>query len=129
MIQNCAKNHNDKGSLAALDGRRIMFLLLMCAGLSATGLHGQDLSVCKGSSTKVAVADGIRKLTIGSDKIIDAKPQDDGHAALVMGLAEGCSDLRIERLQGPDLVYKVAVHSEFQGLIEQMKEMLSDVAG
>jgi Flp pilus assembly secretin CpaC len=129
MIQNYTKNQSNKGSLAALDGWRITFLLLLWAGLSATGLHGQDLSVCKGSSTKVAVADGIRKLTIGSDKIIDAKPQDDGHAALVMGLAEGCSDLRIERLQGPDLVYKVAVHSEFQGMIEQMKEMLADVAG
>jgi Flp pilus assembly secretin CpaC len=46
-----------------------------------------------------------------------------------MGLTEGASDLRIERLKGPDLLYKVAVHSEFQGAMEQMKEMLSDVVG
>ena len=39
-----------------------------------------------------------------------ARPQEDGKAALVLGLAEGTSELRIERLQGPDLVYdKVAV--------------------
>src|ERR1700678_242327 len=109
MIQHRTKNHSKKNSRTAFFGRRILFLLLGCAGLAASGLRGQDLSVCKGSTTKVSVTDGIRKLTVGSDKIIDARPQEDGRVALVIGLTEGFSDLRIERLQGPDLIFKVAV--------------------
>jgi Flp pilus assembly secretin CpaC len=129
MNQNRTKHRLKKSSFKVLYDKWIIFLLVLCAGLPATGLRGQELSVIKGSSTKVAVTDGIRKITVGSDKIIDARPQEDGHAALVLGLAEGSSDLRIERLQGPDLVYKVAVRPEFQGTMDQMKEMLSDVVG
>jgi len=104
-------------------------LLFVCATLSSLDLCGQDVSVCKGYCAKIAVPDGIRKITIGSDKIIDAKPQEDGRVALLTGLAEGSSDLRIERLQGADLVYRVAVHPEFQGMLEQMQDMLSNVEG
>lgn len=112
-----------------MDNKWIIFLLFLCAAVSASNARGQDLSVCKGFSSKISVPDGIRKITIGSDKIIDAKSQEDGRVALLTGLAEGSSDLRIERLQGADLVYKVAVRPEFQGLMEQMKEMLTDVVG
>jgi pilus assembly protein CpaC len=107
----------------------MMLLLLVCAGLVATDLRGDEFTVGKGSSTNIAVAAGIRKIIVGSDSIIAAGPQKDGKAAVVVGLAEGSSELRIEQLQGPDLVYKVAVRPDSMGTIDQIKELLSGVAG
>jgi Flp pilus assembly secretin CpaC len=119
----------NKTSTDAFYGRRTMFLLLMCAGLAAPGVRGEDLTVGKGSSTNIAVAAGISNITVGSDTIIAAAQQQGGKSALVVGLAEGSSDLRIKQLQGPDLVYKVTVHTEPQGTNDQIKELLCDVAG
>ena len=110
-------------------GRRTMFVLLVCAGLAVVGLRGEELTVGQGSSTNIAVAEGIRKIIIGNDSIIAAGPQHEGKSALVLGLAEGSSELRIQRLQGQDLVYKVAVHLESHETIDQIKELLSEVAG
>jgi pilus assembly protein CpaC len=123
------KKSGKKMSLTVWHGSRIIFLLFLWAGLALPGLRGEELTVVKGSSAKIAVPDGIRKIIIGSDAIMDARPEGDGRAALVVGLAEGSSELRIQRLQGPDLVYKVAVHAESQGTMDQIKELLSDVAG
>ena len=104
-------------------------LLLLCGGLFVPGLMAEDLIVIKGSTTKIAVPAGIRKVIIGNETNIAAGPQDDGRAVLVVGLAEGSSDLRIERLQGADLVYNVAVRPDSQGTLGQIKELLSDVVG
>ena len=112
-----------------MNGSRLAFLLFLCAAVAAPALRGEELTVTKGSSAKIAVPDGIRKLIIGSETIIAAGPQEDGHAALLVGLAEGSSDLRIERLKGPDLVYKVAVRSDPPGPVDQVKDLLSDVRG
>jgi pilus assembly protein CpaC len=106
-----------------------MLLLVSCVVLAALGARGEELTVVKGSSAKIAVPDGIRKLIIGSESVITAGPQEDGKAALVVGLTEGSSELRIQRLQGPDLVYKVAVRPDSQGPVGQIEELLSDVAG
>src|SRR5580693_3628066 len=93
-------------------GSRKLLLLLMCAGLTVPGLRADDFTIGKGSTTNIEVAAGIRKIVVGSDSIIAAGPRQDGKGAVVVGLAEGSSDLRIEQTQGPDLVYKVAVRSE-----------------
>src|SRR5208283_387640 len=92
-------------------------------------LYGEELIVTKGACAKIDVPDGIRKLLIGTDTIITAGPQQDGKAALVVGLAEGTSELRIQRLQGPDLLYKVAVRPDALGPVNQIEELLSGVAG
>ena len=93
------------------------------------GSRGDEFTVCKGSSTNIAVAAGIRKIIVGSNSIIASVPEQDGKAAVVVGLAVGSSDLRIEQLQGPDLVYKVAVRSDTLGTNDWIKELLSGVAG
>ena len=129
MHQNRTKNCREKQIFRLLYNKLIIFLVCLCAAVPATSVRGQDLSVCKGFSSKISVPDGIRKITVGSDKVIDAKMQEDGRVALLTGLAEGSSDLRIERMQGADLLYKVSVRPEFQGVLEQMKEMLRDVPG
>jgi Flp pilus assembly secretin CpaC len=122
------KTVNEPSSDASY-GRRAMLLLLVCVGLTASGVRAEELSVSRGCSTNIAVADGIRKIIVSSDSILAAAPQQDGKSVVVLGLADGASELRIQRLKGDDLVYKVAVHSESQGTNEQIKELLSDVAG
>jgi Flp pilus assembly secretin CpaC len=129
MNQRFTMDLSIKRSFSRCHVRWTLFLLVLCASLFEMGARGQDLSVSKGYSAKVAVPDGIRKITVGSDKILDVKSQEDGHVALLTGLAEGSSDLRIERLQGADLIYKVSVRPELQGIMEQMKDMLYDVQG
>jgi Flp pilus assembly secretin CpaC len=113
----------------ATHGRRIAFLLLTCAVVVSPRLGGEELTVVKGSSATIAVPDGIRKLIIGSPTVITAGPQEDGKAALVVGLAAGSSELRIQRLQGLDLVYNVAVRPDSVGPVGQIEELLSDVRG
>jgi Flp pilus assembly secretin CpaC len=119
----------NESSSDASYGRRTMFLLWMCVALAASGGRAEELTVGKGYSTNIAVADGIRKLVVASDSIIAAGPESDGKSAVVLGLAEGSTELRIQRLQGADLVYKVTVHSDLQGTNDQIKELLSDVPG
>jgi Flp pilus assembly secretin CpaC len=119
----------NKTSSDASYAKWIMLLLWVCAGWVVPGLRGEELTVCKGASANIAVSDGIRKIIVGNDNIIATGPQQDGKSALVLGLAEGSTELRIQRLKGPDLVYKVAVHPDSMGTIDQIREMLSDVAG
>jgi Flp pilus assembly secretin CpaC len=118
-----------EASTGVSNGSRKLLLLLMCAGLAAPGLRADDFTIGKGSTTNIEVAAGIRKIVVGSDSIIAAGARQDGKGAVVVGLAEGSSDLRIEQSQGPDLVYKVAVRSEPQGTCDQIKELLAGVAG
>lgn len=108
---------------------RLILLLLVCLGLAGSSLRGQELTVMRGSSNRIAVVEGIRKISVSNESVISARPQEDGKAATVLGLAPGTSDLRIERLQGGDLTYKVTVRSELEGPLEQMNELLSDVPG
>jgi pilus assembly protein CpaC len=108
---------------------RTLFCLTLCAVFGALAAQAEDLTVIKGASTKIAVPDGIKKIVIGTPGVIDARPDEDARLAVVMGVAEGSSELRIERLQGADLVYKVTVHADLQAMVDQIKELLSDVVG
>jgi pilus assembly protein CpaC len=92
--------------------------------------RADDLIVLKGTSAKITVAaEGIRKITVANPAIIDAKPALDGMSVVVNGLAEGSSELRIERLQGADLVTHVVVRADLNGTLDQIKALLSDVEG
>src|SRR5262249_22106309 len=48
---------------------------------------------------------------------------------LVSGLSEGATDIRIERLQGGELVQRISVRADLQRVAEEIKELLSDVEG
>jgi len=105
-----------------------IFALSVCVLGAAIIVRADDLIVFKGSSVRVAV-DGIQKITIANPAIIDAKPAMDGQSVLVSGLAEGNSELRIERLQGAELVTNVVVRSDVAQMLDQIKQLLSDVEG
>jgi Flp pilus assembly secretin CpaC len=116
-------------SMTELKLTRVFSALLLCAGLAAFSLSAEELTVIRGATQKIDVTEGIKKLDIGSPKIIDARLVDGGQSALVVGLAEGMSELRIERLQGADVIYNVTVRTDLQGTLDQVKELLSEVVG
>jgi len=90
--------------------------------------QAEDLIILKGSSSRVTV-DGIKKVTVAAPGIIDARPATDGQSVLVSGLAEGNSELRIEKIQGAELVMNVVVRSDLNQMLSLVKELLSDVEG
>lgn len=106
-------------------------LILGCALVFtfAQSLAAQGVIVLRGSNTKIAVDEGIKKITVTNPRIIDARPASDGRSVTVSGLAEGVSDLVIELVKGPDLVKQVTVKPDLGGMLEQVKELLSDVEG
>jgi Flp pilus assembly secretin CpaC len=61
--------------------------------------------------------------------VIDARPSDDGLSVVVNGVATGTSELRIERLQGSDLITNVVVQVDLNQTMTQVQSLLSDVEG
>ena len=104
------------------------FVLFLCVWGGIWIARADDLIVLKGSSARIAV-DGIQKVTVANPAVIDAKPALDGLSVLVSGLAEGNSQLRIERSQGGELVTNVVVRSDLNEMLDQIKALLSDVEG
>jgi pilus assembly protein CpaC len=102
--------------------------LVLCVWGGAMVAQADDLVILKGSSARVAV-DGIRKVTVANPAVIDAKPALDGQSVLVSGISEGNSELRIERLQGAELITNVVVRSDLNEMFDQVKQLLSDVEG
>lgn len=106
--------------------------IIGCIGLSlmaAMSVRAEEVVVVKGATTRVQVAEGVKRISVANPSVADARPDGDGHAVLVAGVKEGSTDLRIERLQGADLSYTVSVISDLQDLLSQIKELLSDVEG
>ena len=63
MKQSTSNNQSrKKNSLQASPGTRVVFALLMFAGLIIPTLRADDLTIIKGSSNRIAVAEGIRKM-------------------------------------------------------------------
>ncbi len=108
---------------------RILVFLLFSVWCGSMVARADDLIVLKGTSAKITVAEGIRKISVANPAVIDAKPALDGMSVVVNGLAEGNSELRIERLQGADLVTHVVVRADLNGTLDQIKALLSDVEG
>ncbi len=108
------------------------YSLLLGMGLSAVlagSVRAEDVVVVKGSTSRIVVAEGVRRIVVANPAVADARPDGDGKAVLVQGLTEGNTDLRVERLQGSDLSYKIQVASDLQNLLGQIKELLSEVDG
>jgi pilus assembly protein CpaC len=102
-------------------------LVGVCGGPAAA--RADEVSVAKGSSTRIAVPEGVRSINVSNPAVVDARPGDDGRSVLVNGLTEGNSELRIARLQGGELVANVTVHADLSGAFDQVKSLLSDVEG
>jgi Flp pilus assembly secretin CpaC len=88
-----------------------------------------DVIVLKGSSAQIPVPDGIKKIIVANPAVIDARPSDDGLSVLVNGLGLGNSELRIQKLQGADLVDNVVVQNNLDQTLSEVKDLLSDVEG
>jgi pilus assembly protein CpaC len=106
-----------------------MFAVFFVFAISSLIAPAEDLVVPKGSSKRIPVPEGIRKVTVGNPNVIETKPTDDGRALIVHGMGLGASDLVIERLQGTPLVYTVIVREDLAQLQEQVRQLLADVEG
>ena len=108
---------------------RTLLFLFFTVCLGSMVARADDVIVLKGSTTRITVGQGIQKISIANPAVIDARPGDDGQSVLVSGLSEGNSELRIQRLQGADLVTNVVVRADLNGTLAQIKALLSDVEG
>lgn len=102
---------------------------LITLGLTTLAVKADEITVAKGASTKVTVAEGVKRITIANPNIIDAKPAEDGRAVTVSGLAEGSSALTIETVAGGTVAHRIIVRADLQGMLEEIKELLGDVEG
>lgn len=108
---------------------RILSCVLFSVCLGSLVSRAEDVIVLKGSSTRIPVAEGVKNIAVANPGVMDARPAEDGRSVLVSGLSEGNSELRIGKLQGTDMVVNVVVHADLNGILDQIKALLSDVEG
>lgn len=108
---------------------KISICLIVLLGGMAMSARADDLVVLKGTTAKVSVGEGIRKIDVGSPSVIEVRPSDDGQSVIINGVSEGTSELRIEKLQGADLVTNVVVRTDLNETLAQVQDLLSDVEG
>ena len=108
---------------------RALLALSFCFLLGSQAARAADVIVIVGSSVRIPVAEGVKKITVANPSVLDARPSQDGMSALVNGIAEGTSELRIEKMQGADLIEHVVVHADLNGTLDQIKALLTDVEG
>jgi Flp pilus assembly secretin CpaC len=104
-----------------------VLILSVCCGTML--VRADDLILLQGSTARVGVAEGIKKIDVGNPQVIDARPSDDGLSVIVNGVALGTSELRIEKLQGSDLITNVVVRIDLNETLTQVQSLLSDVEG
>ncbi|MDR3457086.1 MAG: pilus assembly protein N-terminal domain-containing protein [Verrucomicrobiae bacterium] len=105
---------------------------LVCCLLSSaclSSLRADDLTVLKGSSAKIFIPGGVKKIAVANPSVADVKPEMDGQSVLISGLAEGNTELRVEGMQGGELVTNVVVRSDLNQMLAQIKDLLSEVEG
>jgi Flp pilus assembly secretin CpaC len=108
---------------------KICTFLMVLLGCMAFSVRADDLMVLKGTTAKIDVAEGIRKIDIGDPAVITARPSEDGRSVVINGNAEGTSELRIEKLQGADLVTNVVVRTDLNETMIQVQSLLGEVEG
>src|SRR5674476_508594 len=108
---------------------RTLFVLVFSICFGSMVACADDVVVLKGSSARIPVPEGVYKRQVANPLVIDARPSDDGTSVLVNGLAEGNSELRIQKLQGADLVDNVIVRDNLNETMAEIKELLADVEG
>jgi pilus assembly protein CpaC len=89
----------------------------------------KTLALTRGGSTRINVEEGIKRVVVGNDKVVDARPDAEAKSVLVTALAEGSSELRLERLRGGELVYRVLVRADLQGIYDEIQQLLGEVEG
>ena len=62
---------------------KICVFLIMLLGCVAMSARAEDLVILKGTTAKLNVGEGIRKIDVGSPTVIDARPSEDGQSVVV----------------------------------------------
>jgi len=109
--------------------RKLFSFLILSICCVALSTRADDLIILKGTTAKMSVPEGIKKIDVGNPAVIDARPSEDGQSVLVNGVSVGNSELRIEKVQGADLVTNVVVRADLNEIMDQIQGLLSDVEG
>jgi len=118
-----------KTTIACPVNTKVFLVLTLCAVFQSLEVFADSITVLKGTSVSIPVPDGIRKIITANPNIVDARPSDDGKGVLVSGLEAGTSEVRIQQLQGADLVDNVVVSDNLNQTLVEVKDLLSDVEG
>ena len=106
----------------------VVLAVLLCLN-DAVGETVRDIRLFKGRSDSVAVDGEVTRIIVLDEKIVNARPHEDGQSVLVIGVDVGKAQVRIQRRDLEDLVYNVAVMLETTQLADELRELLSNIYG
>ncbi|MCE9614447.1 MAG: pilus assembly protein N-terminal domain-containing protein [Lentisphaerae bacterium] len=108
---------------------KMPILASMALALLALSAGAANLQLVPGTTQKVDVPGGVKKITVSNPSVADAKPSSDGKSVIVTCLEEGTSDIRVEALEGADVTVTVKSLADVGGLAEEIRALLSEVEG
>ena len=104
-------------------------LFLLAFGSSAAERIGEPLTVLV-SQTIVLPAEGVTRVAIGDDALLDVRVLSDVSQLLLIGQAEGITDIRIWFRNGDQVSHQVTILTEApQNKLVQVNEALSEIEG
>ena len=104
-------------------------LWIMAIGSSAVERIGEPLTVLV-SQTIVLPAEGVTRVAIGDDALLDVRVLSDVSQLLLIGQAEGITDIRIWFRNGDQVSHQVTILTEApQNKLVQVNEALSEIEG
>ncbi len=111
-------------------GRKLISALAVAVAMAwACGASAANLQLAQGSSQKVDVPNGVKKITVSNPSIVDATPGADGKSITVSAIGDGSSEIRIEQQSGADMVVMVRTLADIKGMADEIKQLLADVEG
>ena len=119
------KNHK----IVASACMRFLSTMAFLVCLGSLAVWADDVTVLKGTSARIPVPEGVKKIIVANPSVVDARPSDDGLAVMLNGLSAGTSEVRIQKIQGADLVDNVVVSDNLNQTLADVKDLLSDVEG
>jgi len=106
-----------------------LVLGLVLLNSSVFGETTREMRLYKGRSDRVAIEGEITRVVVLDEKIVNARPQDDGRSVLIIGVDAGKAQVRIQRRDMEDLVYNVTVMLETTQLAAELSELLDSIYG
>lgn len=111
-------------------GSRMGRLVMLAAALMWTcGAGAQNLQLVPGSSQKVVVPGGVKKIAVGNPSVADAAPGSDGKSITISAVGSGSTEIRIEQETGPEMVVSLRTVEDLKGVADELKQLLAGVEG
>lgn len=111
-------------------GGKLIRIFALCGAIAWAGAAGaESLQLVPGSSQKVSVPGGVKKITVANPSVADASPGEDGKSVTVSAVGNGSTDIRIEQQTGNEIVVNIKTIADLKAVSDEIKELLSGVEG